>query len=193
MTLRETSSTGSALIPSPRRSRCTGMALAAATLVSTGVAQAGPPSPGDAPPPGRIPAPPAAPRPMHRNEAMMISGLLITSLAIASVPIGLGLFLGNPTPPPPSPGFGNGGGLGWGCFLCFTDGQIAGMLALGLGGVVLPAIGIPLWVNGAKPAKPATKGAPASWSFAPLTLPPLPGSSLHVAAAPAGVAVVGAF
>ncbi len=100
------------------------------------------------------------------------------------MPAGLGMWLGTPNPPKQN------------CpFLCisFTDTQIAGMVVMTLGWSILPAIGIPLWVNGAKPARHDDRAGLASWTFAPLTLPPLRGASGGAPAPPSGVAVVGTF
>ena len=121
-----------------------------------------------------------APRTKGYYESMMTAGIVLTSLGIAMVPTGLGMWLGTPSPPHSSD-----------C-LCFSvsDTQIAGLVILTVGCAVMPAVGIPLWVHGAKRRRPDARAASASWTFAPLTVPSPRGSSVS---APTGLAVVGAF
>ena len=73
--------------------------------------------------------PPGPPRPQHRNLAMMIAGIVITGVGVAISMVGAGLSLGNDA----------------------SNGDVsAGIFMLSLGSTALPAIGIPLWVNGAR-------------------------------------------
>ena len=103
------------------------------------------------------------PRPPHRDKAMMVAGIAITTLGIALVPTGLGMLFGGV--------------------------PIPGSVLLTAGYSILPAIGIPLWVNGAKPA--TSTGGAVSWSLAPLSVWPLRAAPAHAIVAPAGLAFVG--
>ena len=149
--------------------------LGAMLVMSAASAQAAPPL---AAAPESLP-PTSSPPPPYGNSSMRIAGIVITSLGIASVPIGLGLLLA-PDPSAQCTDF------------CLPPQNFAGLMIASLGTTILPAIGIPLWVNGAKPTKPSTRAALASWSLLPLTLPPLHGSSAR-AAAPEGLRWIGAF
>ena len=77
---------------------------------------------------------------------MMIAGIVLSCIGIATAPAGAVLA-----------GFGNS--------RPFSDDTFVASLVIGLGATLLPAVGIPLWVNGAKPLEPWEKAAVPSWAI----------------------------
>jgi hypothetical protein len=87
-----------------------------------------------------------APPSKHRNEAMRISGIVLTSLGAATLVAGVGLTV--------APGVGRCGELG-------CDSTWAGLLLLIPASTILAGVGIPLWVvGGQSPRRGAAAGMP---------------------------------
>ena len=177
---------------------CLGLTCAGALLGYSSLAPAEPPfTPVVHPAPASSAVPLAAPtvvtspagaarvRPPG-NVAMRNAGIVITTLGILSVPVGLTMIFA-----PVAPGGGNSINA-----LDRSPGFFLGAVMLPcLGSTILPAIGIPLWVNGAKPANPAyaLDEPHAKWSLAPLMLSRLQASAAHAPPPPAGISLVGTW
>jgi hypothetical protein len=117
-------------------------------LSSTAAAQQAAPSP---PPPAS--EPPPAPRPVapvYRNGTMRTAGIVLTGIGVALAVAG-GAALGW--------GLAQTGGLG----LNGIGGDLVGSFFLG-GSAVIAAIGVPLWVIGAKPPQPEAAAAIPAWA-----------------------------
>ena len=117
-------------------------------VVVLGVLSGAPEALAAAPPPPVVPAnelpPPLAEPPSpapHNNPDMMVAGIVISSVGIVSVPVGLVLLTAG----------GLGAALDGGAASERAAGAGATLFVLGL--TVFPAVGIPLWVNGAKAPK----------------------------------------
>jgi hypothetical protein len=97
-----------------------------------------------------------APPPKHRNEAMRISGIVLTSLGAATLVAGLVMGLG--------PGFGNCGDIG-------CNSNWIGLLMLIPASTIPAGIGIPLWVVGGQSPRRGAAGVPP-WAVPSVTAGP---------------------
>jgi hypothetical protein len=89
--------------------------------------------------PDQVPVRDFARTPRHKDPAMMVAGIVVTSLGIATLPVCIGMMM---------PRAFNNESICPGCR--------AWLVVLPVGMIVPPAIGIPLWVNGSK--------SPGAWS-----------------------------
>ena len=120
--------------------------LAGAILfaTSTSAAQSSPSPPSTAlTPPSTAPMPPR-----HRNKRMMISGIVFTSLASATLLSGLGVIIGFET--------------GCGGSFCGLGTVLIGF-PLMAGSTLFAGIGIPLWVIGAQAPATAATAPMSAW------------------------------
>jgi hypothetical protein len=137
-------------------SMVSGIALVLAA--STAIAQPPPPPYGPTRQAAPLPAPVAAKPPAHRDPALMIAGLVLTGLGAAGVTAGVVVLA-------TSPHYGSG------CILCGMDRAVGGLVAAGLGGLMILG-GIPMAIIGGLPPEPGAPTASTSRALPTVSIGP---------------------